>query len=67
MPRSPTLNAKMLLALGPERLVELLLELAEGDPAIRRQLRLAPALGAEGAARGLGGRGMGIGRNHLCP
>ena len=46
MPRASALNAKVLLALGPERLVELLLELAEGDPAIKRQLKLAVATGS---------------------
>jgi hypothetical protein len=54
MPRTPSLNAKVLLALGPERLVELLLELAEGDPAIKRQLKLAVATGTsarDGAAQ----------------
>lgn len=41
MPRSSALDAKALLALGPERLTELLLELAASDPAIKRQLKLA--------------------------
>ncbi|MFQ6539438.1 MULTISPECIES: DUF6880 family protein [Aphanothece] len=43
MPRSSALDAKALLALGPERLTELLLELAASDPAIKRQLKLAVA------------------------
>lgn len=43
MPRSSALDAKALLALGPERLTELLLELAARDPAIKRQLKLAVA------------------------
>ena len=46
LPRASALNAKVLLGLGPERLVELLLELAEGDPAIKRQLKLAVATGS---------------------
>ncbi|MBC1261593.1 hypothetical protein FQK07_10025 [Synechococcus sp. BSF8S] len=43
MPRSSALDAKTLLALGPERLAELLLELAASDPAIKRQIKLAVA------------------------
>ncbi|MFO0119831.1 MAG: DUF6880 family protein, partial [Cyanobium sp.] len=35
MPRSSSLNAQALIALGPERLAELLLELAGSDPAIK--------------------------------
>lgn len=46
MPRSSALNPKVLLALGPERLAELLLELAEGDPAIKRRIKLAVATGS---------------------
>ena len=41
--RSSALDAKALLALGPERLTELLLELAASDPAIKRQIKLAVA------------------------
>ncbi|MEB3157347.1 MAG: hypothetical protein VKO26_07935 [Cyanobacteriota bacterium] len=43
MPRAAALTAKDLLALGPDRLAALLLELAEADPAIKRQLKLAVA------------------------
>ncbi|MFZ9754234.1 MAG: DUF6880 family protein [Cyanobium sp.] len=43
MPRSSSLNAQVLIALGPERLAELLLELAGSDPAIKRRIRLAVA------------------------
>lgn len=43
MPRTSALDAKALQALGPERLTELLLELAASDPAIKRQLKLAVA------------------------
>ncbi len=46
MPRSSALDAKALLALGPERLTELLLELAASDPAIKRQLKLVVASSA---------------------
>ncbi len=40
MASDKTLNAKNLIGLGAERLAELLLELAEGDAASKRQLRL---------------------------
>lgn len=40
MASDKTLNAKNLAALGAERLAELLLELAKGDAASKRQLRL---------------------------
>jgi len=40
MPSEKTLNAKNLAALGAERLAELLLELATGDVAAKRRLRL---------------------------
>ena len=40
MASGKTLNARNLAALGAERLAELLLELAEGDAAAKRQLRL---------------------------
>ena len=43
MPRTSALDAQALLALGAERLTELLLELAASDPAIKRQLKLAVA------------------------
>jgi hypothetical protein len=43
VPRSSSLNAQVLTALGPERLAELLLELAGSDPAIKRRIRLAVA------------------------
>ena len=43
VPRSSSLNAQVLIALGPERLAELLLELAGSDPAIKRRIRLAVA------------------------
>jgi hypothetical protein len=43
VPRSTSLNAQVLIALGPERLAELLLELAGSDPAIKRRIRLAVA------------------------
>jgi hypothetical protein len=40
MPSETTLNAKNLVGLGAERLADLLLELAEGDAAAKRRLRL---------------------------
>ena len=40
MASDKTLNAKNLAALGAERLAELLLELATGDAAAKRRLRL---------------------------
>ena len=40
MASDKTLNVKNLIGLGAERLAELLLELAEGDAASKRQLRL---------------------------
>lgn len=40
MPSETTLNAKNLALLGTERLAELLLELATGDAAVKRRLRL---------------------------
>ena len=40
MPSENTLNAKNLTALGAERLVELLLDMATGDAAAKRRLRL---------------------------
>jgi hypothetical protein len=43
VPRSPALTSQTLIALGPERLAELLLELAGSDPAIKRRIRLAVA------------------------
>ena len=43
MPRSPALTNQTLIALGPECLAELLLELAGSDPAIKRRIRLAVA------------------------
>lgn len=43
VPRSPALKTQALIALGPERLAELLLELADSDPAIKRRIRLAVA------------------------
>lgn len=43
VPRSPALKTQALIALGPERLAELLLELAGSDPAIKRRIRLAVA------------------------
>lgn len=48
MASDKTLNAKNLAALGAERLAELLLELAEGDAATKRQLRLELASRAGG-------------------
>ncbi len=52
MASDKTLNPKNLAALGTERLAELLLGLAEGDAAIKRQLRLelAGKAGGDGAA-----------------
>ena len=43
VPRSSALNTQTLIALGPECLAELLLELAGSDPAIKRRIRLAVA------------------------
>ena len=43
MPRSPALTSQALIAPGPERLAELLLELAGSDPAIKRRIPLAVA------------------------
>jgi hypothetical protein len=43
VPRSAALTSQALIALGPERLAELLLELAGSDPAIKRRIRLAVA------------------------
>ena len=43
VPRSPALTSQTLIALGPECLAELLLELAGSDPAIKRRIRLAVA------------------------
>ena len=43
MPRSAALTSQALIGLGPERLAELLLELAGSDPAIKRRIRLAVA------------------------
>lgn len=43
VPRSPALTSQALIALGPECLEELLLELAGSDPAIKRRIRLAVA------------------------
>ncbi len=40
MASKKTLNAKNLQALGPRRLAELLIEIGEGDPAVKRRLRL---------------------------
>lgn len=40
MPSETTLNAKNLTGLGAERLADLLLELAEGDAAAKRRLRM---------------------------
>lgn len=40
MPSETTLNAKNLAGLGAERLADLLLELAEGDAAAKRRLRM---------------------------
>lgn len=40
VPRSSALNTQTLIALGPEHLAELLLELAGSDPAIKRRIRL---------------------------
>ena len=39
VPRSSALNTQTLIALGPECLAELLLELAGSDPAIKRRIR----------------------------
>lgn len=52
MASDKTLNAKNLTALGAERLAELLLDLAEGEASIKRQLRLelAGRAGGDGAA-----------------
>lgn len=36
--RSSSLTAQVLIALGPERLAELLLDLADSDPAIKRRI-----------------------------
>ena len=38
---SSALNTQILIALGPERLADLLLELADLKPAIKRRIRLA--------------------------
>lgn len=43
VPRSSSLTTQVLIALGPERLAKLLLELAGSDPAIKRRIRLAVA------------------------
>jgi len=43
VPRSPALTSQTLIALGPDCLAELLLELAGSDPAIKRRIRLAVA------------------------
>lgn len=43
MPRRSTLDRQNLIALGPERLADLLLELAGSDPALKRQLKLSVA------------------------
>ncbi len=48
MPSDKTLNAKNLVALGAERLAELLLYLVQGDAAAKRQLRLELASHAGG-------------------
>ena len=42
VPRSAALTSQALIGLGPERLAELLLELAGSDPALKRRIR--PAL-----------------------
>jgi hypothetical protein len=49
MASSKTLNAKNLSALGAERLAELIMELAQGDAAMKRRLRLELA-GQSGGA-----------------
>ena len=49
MASKKTLNAKNLQALGPRRLAELLFEIGEGDPALKRRLKLELA-GAESPA-----------------
>lgn len=41
MPRRAALDRQSLIALGPERLADLLLELASNDPALKRQLKLS--------------------------
>jgi len=46
MARRAALDRQTLIALGPERLADLLLDLANADPALKRQLRLAVASGA---------------------
>lgn len=43
LPRSAALTSQALIGLGPERLAELLLELAGSDPALKRSIRLALA------------------------
>jgi hypothetical protein len=43
VPRSPALTSQTRIALGHERLAELLLELAGSDPGINRRIRLAVA------------------------
>lgn len=48
MASEKTLNAKNLAALGAERLAELLLELAKGDAAAKRRLRLELASRSDG-------------------
>jgi len=55
MASDKTLNAKNLAALGAERLAELLLELAQGDAASKRHLRLELAT-RSGGYWPLGGR-----------
>lgn len=49
MPRRSILDRQSLIALGPERLADLLLELAGNDAALKRQLRLAVASGTSPA------------------
>jgi len=43
MPAAKTISVKALEALGATRLAELLIEIAAGDPAIKRRLRLEMA------------------------
>lgn len=49
MPSNKTLNARNLVALGADRLADLLLELVEGDAAAKRRLRLELASQDDGA------------------
>jgi len=48
MAKAPTFNTKALEALGAQRLAALLLDIAEGDAAIKRRLRLELAGAAGG-------------------